>query len=371
MNRSLGSRYTAAAAQPQGAHPAEKPCLRGRGAALTLALLLIVEAAVAVFALSSSANMDSALSAERSRSVMTEFDFGVRNIMSDAVADIYEIPKAYVLPLVDEPAPVPDQACYSVVKDSGIATWNDTEVLRYEDDTTLVTVWREKLGGQVYNFADITIAHPSQLRRHLAGGEYCEDRIYPQNMAIDMNAVLAISGDFYNYRSGGVVVHCGKLCRNAPDEAMKEVLFVTTDGDFIIESCGAGFDAERYLEENDIMFSLSFGPAVINNGHLITEKEASDYPGEGWVAGMSPRTVVGQLGKLHYLFCTVDGRQKHSVGAGVHTIAEVMSERGCTVAYNLDGGNTATMVFGGEVFNKVAWGGQRHISDIIYIAAGK
>ena len=42
--------------------------------------------------------------------------------------------------------------------------------------------------------------------------------------------------------------------------------------------------------------------------------------------------------------------------------------RGVPNAYCLDGGQTATMVIGGEVFNHVDWGTERAVSDIIYFA---
>jgi exopolysaccharide biosynthesis protein len=51
-------------------------------------------------------------------------------------------------------------------------------------------------------------------------------------------------------------------------------------------------------------------------------------------------------------------------------LAQKFEERGCTVAYNLDGGGSSTMYFNGEVINNPTDGrheGERKISDIIYI----
>ena len=49
-----------------------------------------------------------------------------------------------------------------------------------------------------------------------------------------------------------------------------------------------------------------------------------------------------------------------------------MQDAGCTVAYNLDGGGSSTMVFNGTVINKPTTNGnrisERAVSDIIYIA---
>ena len=45
-----------------------------------------------------------------------------------------------------------------------------------------------------------------------------------------------------------------------------------------------------------------------------------------------------------------------------------IAETGCTMAYTLDGGQTATIVTGDQLINRVDYGGQREISDIIYFA---
>jgi exopolysaccharide biosynthesis protein len=59
-------------------------------------------------------------------------------------------------------------------------------------------------------------------------------------------------------------------------------------------------------------------------------------------------------------------------------LAQEFAERGCTVAYNLDGGGSSTMVLNGEVINDPVGGksgrgrntsntSERKVSDIVYI----
>ena len=45
-----------------------------------------------------------------------------------------------------------------------------------------------------------------------------------------------------------------------------------------------------------------------------------------------------------------------------------MYDKGCQKAYTLDGGQTSVMVMQGETVNKVDWGIEREMSDIIYFA---
>lgn len=76
------------------------------------------------------------------------------------------------------------------------------------------------------------------------------------------------------------------------------------------------------------------------------------------------------MAPLHYVFVVSDGRTAQSAGLSLLQLAQVMQDYGCTVAYNLDGGGSSTMVFNGEIINNPTDGrsyGERKVSDIIYI----
>lgn len=63
----------------------------------------------------------------------------------------------------------------------------------------------------------------------------------------------------------------------------------------------------------------------------------------------------------------VDGRQAgYSDGMTLAQLAALFEQLGCKVAYNLDGGQTSSMTFGGKLANQPFQGG-RLTSDIIYI----
>jgi hypothetical protein len=69
----------------------------------------------------------------------------------------------------------------------------------------------------------------------------------------------------------------------------------------------------------------------------------------------------------HYVFVVVDGRQPgYSDGMSLDQLAALFEELGTKVAYDLDGGKTSQMTFGGTLVNKPTEGG-RTTSDIIYI----
>ena len=63
-----------------------------------------------------------------------------------------------------------------------------------------------------------------------------------------------------------------------------------------------------------------------------------------------------------------DGRRDgwSDKGMTLQELQQVFVEQGCQVAYNLDGGGSATMVLNGELVNKTSGSRERNVSDIIY-----
>ena len=85
----------------------------------------------------------------------------------------------------------------------------------------------------------------------------------------------------------------------------------------------------------------------------------------------NPRTAIGIIDDLHYVFVVSDGRTDESAGLSLSQLAEFMNELGVLTAYNLDGGGSSTMYFNGEVINNPTTSGrsikERSVSDIVYI----
>jgi len=85
----------------------------------------------------------------------------------------------------------------------------------------------------------------------------------------------------------------------------------------------------------------------------------------------NPRTAIGMIAPLHYVFVVSDGRTNQSAGLSLYQLAEFMQSLGVQVAYNLDGGGSSTMVFQGKVINNPTTNGrtiaERKVSDIVYI----
>ena len=78
----------------------------------------------------------------------------------------------------------------------------------YRDETILVLCWKQKVNKMPFSFMEVVVAHPSQFRRYFADNDFASKHRYrPSQMAEMVNAVGAMSGDFFKYRRHGIVVY--------------------------------------------------------------------------------------------------------------------------------------------------------------------
>jgi exopolysaccharide biosynthesis protein len=112
---------------------------------------------------------------------------------------------------------------------------------------------------------------------------------------------------------------------------------------------------------------FSFGPSLLVNGSIaVSPNEEVDK-----AMTSNPRTAIGIIDELHYVFLVADGRTSASKGLTLNQLASFMQGLGVTTAYNLDGGGSSTMYFNGSVINHPTTNGksikEREVSDIVYI----
>lgn len=123
----------------------------------------------------------------------------------------------------------------------------------------------------------------------------------------------------------------------------------------------------RELVEDGVTQLFAFGPALVEAG----ERSVDENQEVGKAMASNPRTALGILGDLHYLFVVADGRSSESSGLSLYELAGIMQDYGCETAYNLDGGGSSTLYFNGQVINKPTTSGrsikEREVSDIVYI----
>lgn len=229
---------------------------------------------------------------------------------------------------------------------------NDTE---YYDGDIHVKVETVDTGEVVYYVADIQLSDVKYLKTAFAKGQYGRNITEATStMAENNNAILAINGDYCGFRPDGIVIRNGALYR---DTKRGEMLAIKNNGDFeIIDDANV---TGQQLVDQGVLHTLTFGPALVIDGQYANRESS--------VFRANPRTGVGQAGPLHYIFIVVDGRSDESAGLNLQDFAQLFIDRGCSVAYNLDGGGTSTMYMNGKVINNPSYGSERRLSDILYI----
>lgn len=245
----------------------------------------------------------------------------------------------------------PGEAASAVVTDTS-----------YTDENISVTIDTLYVYDTMVYVADIRVSDASDLKTALAQGLYGRNiKETTSGMAQSNGAVLAINGDYYGFRNDGYVIRNGVLYRAV--SGGNEDLVIDSAGNFSIVS-ESDVSAQALLDAGAWQV-LSFGPALIVDGEIAVS--ANSEVGQSMAS--NPRTAIGQVDALHYIAIVADGRTAASEGLSLLELAKVFADYGCAVAYNLDGGGSATMWFNGEVVNIPTDGrslGERKVSDIVY-----
>ncbi len=332
---------------------------------------------------------DSSFSGTRSElALMDKYDMYMTGQISKALEGVMDVEKVYWLNDYDLIAPEPDQTRYGSSSDPSQLQWlldeasetlgfekfifnteiqlrPGSEVTWYLDETIFAITWQEVKNYGVYTFSEVKIAHASQMRRFLAGGTYgYSKQFHTTEMAADVNAVVASSGDFYKFRNYGVIVTNGQVHRA---NGAVDTCFIDDQGDLILVKRGQLNNVEQaqaFVDEHNIRFSLAFGPILIQDG---VRCEPYDYI-IGEIDEEYPRAALCQVEALHYLLAVANGVPEYSNLPSLHQFAARLAELDIETAYTLDGGQTGVIVMNDEMINPVQYSSQRKISDIIYFA---
>lgn len=245
--------------------------------------------------------------------------------------------------------------------DSIVST--DTE---YKDEniTIALTEYRE-YDTSIY-VADVQVSSPEYLKTALAQSAYGRNVTQKTSeMAEENHAILAINGDYYGAQEKGYVIRNGVIYRDTAS-AGQEDLVLYQDGS--LEVIQEDEITAQELLDQGAQQVLSFGPALLENGTISVSQNEE----VGKAKASNPRTAIGVIDDLHYVFVVSDGRTSESTGLSLYQLADFMKGLGVTTAYNLDGGGSSTMYFNGKIINNPTTNGktiqERSVSDIVYIS---
>ena len=237
----------------------------------------------------------------------------------------------------------------------------------YRDDSIIVELEQKRMFDSDVYVAYVKIATPSQLRTAIAGKKMSSDNTnQTTRILLNYNGIVGINGDYFAKTKAGYIVRMGESYREKTSKNM-DLLLIDELGDFHILT--RGHDEQKkgiqvFLQEHTIVNGFFFGPALVIDGQ--TQEIPDGYQFDPNHA--NPRAAIGQIAPLTYMIVAVNGRSDASVGVTLSQLAQIMTELGCQQAYNLDGGNSATLAFNGEVYNDKPQA-ERGVQDIIYFVS--
>ncbi len=244
----------------------------------------------------------------------------------------------------------------------------------YTSDDTSITISTVTQGTGddtvTYYVADVQLSDATDLRSAFANDAFGQSITETTSAtAQDNDAILAINGDYYGFRTTGIEIRNGVIYR---DEGAREGLAIDKDGSMEVYD-ETTTDAQTLVDAG-VWNTLSFGPALLEDGQVVSgidDVEVDTNVGNHSIQGEQPRTAIGVIDDNHFVFVVVDGRDTgYSRGVTMTELAQIMQSLGCTTAYNLDGGGSSTLSFNGEVVNQPSNGGERGTSDILYVRSG-
>jgi exopolysaccharide biosynthesis protein len=271
---------------------------------------------------------------------------------------VYILLSVFVIPSGEVAAKSSNTSTIASETSTNSATKTSTS---YSDDNIEINITTKRVNSTTVYIADVQIKNIDYLKTAFANNTYGRNiKETTSSIAEDNNAILAINGDYYGFRSLGYVLRNGNIYRSTSNG--NEDLVINNDGSFSI----INEDDTSLSEISNALQVFSFGPSLIKEG-TISVSESSEVAQS---MTSNPRTAIGIIDNLHYVFVVSDGRTSESEGLTLYELASVMKDLGCTTAYNLDGGGSSTMYFNGKVINNPTDGhttGERKVSDIIYV----
>jgi exopolysaccharide biosynthesis protein len=258
----------------------------------------------------------------------------------------------------------------SAAGESAVVTGNS-----YISSDTKITLSTVSTGSGnytvTYYVADVVVGDATDIRSAFADNEFGQSIVDTTSDIAEQNdAILAINGDYYGFRTTGIEIRNGVIFR---DEGAREGLAMYRDG--TVKVYDETTTTAQQLVDDGVWNTLSFGPALVEGGQIVSgidDVEVDTNFGNHSIQGSQPRTAIGLISANHYVFVVVDGRNPgYSNGVTMTGLAQIMQGLGATTTYNLDGGGSSTLYFDGKVVNQPGGSrdSERGVSDIIYVGA--
>ena len=239
----------------------------------------------------------------------------------------------------------------------------------YQSENVFIDITADrKFNSDVY-VADIYVRSLDSFRRGLAN-KWKNGTAKIAKIAEAHHAILAMTSDSAENLDMGWVIMNGETLRHTKNRK-RDLCVLYTNGEMAVIPAAelVHEDIAALAEAGEIWQTFLFGPSLLDkDGKAFKEIKSS-------IGIQNPRSVIGYYEPGHYCFVQVDGRRtpsqvepgKKNKGMTILELSQYMESLGCKAAYNLDGGQSSVMFFGGKI-HSTPQNGSRRLGDVVLIA---
>ena len=148
----------------------------------------------------------------------------------------------------------------------------------YSSSNTSIEIQQVSTGSGndtvTYYVADVKLTNATDLRSAFANNSYGTNIVAkPSAMASEHDAILAINGDYYGFRSDGILIRNGVIYR---DSGTRDGMAFYTDGR--VEVYDETTTKAQTLLDAGVWNTLSFGPALVNGSRSRWTRTSATTP---------------------------------------------------------------------------------------------
>jgi exopolysaccharide biosynthesis protein len=242
-------------------------------------------------------------------------------------------------------------------------TLSTATAIEYNSSTLKVKMQKFANYGTYYWVAHVQISNASQMKAALSYGTYGGTRQKTSDAVTSNNAIIGINGSAFSYDSGkpgfdAVMLKNGKIYNKALGTSYS-LMAISNDGTMF--SPEQGLSANQ-LKKSGVRDTFNFGPILLKDGKAASLYDQG-YPqvyASADMTGAYPRSAVGMVKAGEYVLLV-----SNAPGLTLAQMRTIFKQYGCTFAYNLDGGGSATMSYRGYVLNSPTDGTERPCGDFL------
>jgi len=231
----------------------------------------------------------------------------------------------------------------------------------YVDPTISVRVEEMRVYDTDVTLVWVQIAHATQLRTKQASPYPSKKEVRPDVIARRVSSVLAINDDWFMHRKEGYIVRNGEELRTSYSEKY-DSLIIDDKGDLHIIQKPTEEKIRAF--EGTIIQALAFGPGLVVDGEMVELNTSDEY------APNKPtqRLALCQMDSLSYLVVATAGGKETpgSTGLTIPQMQQLCYDLGVKQAYNLDGGNSSSVILDDKKINSMGMKSVRSIGGILY-----